>query len=143
MELLIRIIDKPRSGDVALDSGRTTAGDVIAVKPDGHIWGTMEVANPEWRIVRIPGLPQAEADALEAPELPESFVPNRLLRKRQFTIDIEQLDILAGGELLAERKATPKGVDCVISREMLQACRSLKPKLTDPRIIGPRSRSIG
>lgn len=143
MELLIRIVDKPRSGDAALDSKRTTAGDVIVAMPDGHIWGREEVRNPDWRIIRVTGMGRTEAEALTAPELSESFSPNRLLRKRQIKIDVEQLDILAGGELLADRTATPKGVDCVVTLGMLHACRSLKPKLTDPRIIGPRTGVIG
>lgn len=143
MELLIRVIDKPRSGIAALDSKRTTAGDVIVAMPDGHIWGREEVRNPEWRIIRVPGMGRTEAEALTAPELPESFSPNRLLRKRQIRIDIEQLDIFAGGELLAGRTATRKGVDCVIEHGAFVACRSLKPKLTDPRIIGPRTGVIG
>lgn len=143
MELLIRIVDKPRSGDAALDSKRTTAGDVIAAMPDGHIWGREEVRNPDWRIVRVPGMGRTEAEALIATELPESFSPNRLLRKRQIRVDIEQLDIFAGGELLAARKAIPKGVDCVVTLGMLHVCRSLKAKLTDPRIIGPRTGVIG
>lgn len=142
MELLIRIIDKPKSGNATVDSQRTTAGDVIAFAPDGHIWGKEEVRNPEWRIVRVPGLLLADAEAMTAPELPESFSPNRLLRKRQFKLDIEQLDIMSGGELLADRKATPKGCDCVISREMLKSSRSLKATLTDPRIIGPRTKGV-
>lgn len=143
MELLVRIVDKPKSGNAALDSKRTTAGDVIAVKPDGHIWGKREVASPEWRILRVPGMGESEAESLVAAELATAFAPNRLLRKRQMTIDIEQLDLLTGGEILADRRATPRGVDAVVSRAHLRACLSLKPALTDPRIIGPRRAVIG
>lgn len=142
MELLIRIIDKPKSGNIAVDSSRTTTGDVIAFASDGHIWGREEVRNPDWRIVSVPGMLRVEAEAMIGTELPESFSPNRLLRKRQFTLDIEQLDILSGGELLADRKANPKGHDCVIGLGMLRSCRSLKAKLTDPRIIGPRTKGV-
>lgn len=143
MELLVRIVDKPRSGKADVDAQRTTAGDVIAALPDGHIWGREEVRNPEWRIIRVPGMQRAEAEALTAPELPEAFAPNRLLRKRQTTIDIEQLDIMEGGAILADRSATPKGIDAVVSPANFRACRSLKPKLTDPRFIGPRTGVIG
>ena len=143
MEMLIRIVDKPKSGDAALDSKRTTAGDVIAVKPDGHVWGKEEVRNPEWRIIRVPGMRQAEADALVSPELPESFTSNRMLRKRQAVLDVAQLDALLGGQLLAERTATPRGADANITRSQLVACRSLKGRLTDPRFIGPRKAVIG
>jgi hypothetical protein len=143
MELLVRIVDKPQSGDVYLDAGRTVAGDVIAFAPDGHIWGREEVRNPDWRIIRVPGMQRVEAEATIGTELPEAFAPNRLLRKRQFALDIEQLDIMEGGTILAERSATPKSVDAVVSPANFRACRSLKPKLTDPRFIGPRKEVIG
>jgi hypothetical protein len=143
MELLVRIVDKPKSGDVYLDAARTVAGDVIAFAPDGHIWGTEEVRNPDWRIIRVPGMSLTEAKAMTGAELPQAFTPNQLLRKRQFVLDIEQLDIMEGGKVLADRTATPKGVDATVSHSNVAAVRSLKPKLIDPRFIGPRVGVIG
>lgn len=142
MELLLRVVDKERSGEPAVDAARTKAGDVIVAVPDGHVWGREEVRSPEWRIVRVPGLRFVEAQSLVAPELPESFSPNRLLRRRQFSIDVALLDSLTGGALLAGRTATPKGVDVVVGLSDFQSCRSLKPKLTDPRVVGPRNKGV-
>lgn len=60
-ELLIRTIDK---GD-----GLCFAGDVIVCMPDGHGWGMAEAGpnpHPFWRVVKVPGVPQAVfADMLE------------------------------------------------------------------------------
>ncbi len=142
MELLIRITDKPRSGKIAVDAQRTSAGDVIACAADGHIWGKREVSNPDWRIVRVPGLSRDIAVSLVAVELPVAFGANRLLRKRQLRIDLEQLELLEPG-ILAERSATARTVDAVVTRANLRACLLLKPSLTDPRLIGPRRGVIG
>lgn len=143
MELLVRIVDKPKSGDAVVDAQRTTAGDVIAAKPDGHFWGREEVANPEWRIIRVPGMGEAEADALLSGELPRAFAPNRMLRKRGVKLDVSQLDALAGGAIMAERSATQRGVAAVVTREQIVACRSVKTPLSDPNIVGPRKAVIG
>ena len=76
MELLIRVVDKPVEEGV--DSVTQFArGDVIAVMPDGHAWSVRERTNPHWRILSIPDLLRAEADALLAPELD----PDGLKRK--------------------------------------------------------------
>lgn len=128
MELLIRIVDKPLSGNAETDVKRTRAGDVIVAMPDGHVWGKEEVRNLEWRIVRIPGMRLAEADALIRPEIPEAFGDTRLLRRRQFSVDLEQLDIMEGTAILGERRATPRGVDAVVSHGNFRACYALKPR---------------
>ena len=143
MELLLRIIDKPHSGKPELDARRTMAGDVIAVAPDGHIWGKQEVLNPEWRIVRVPGMGRDEAQSLVTVEKPRAFGGVRLLRKRDKQIDVVQLDIAENGALLTDRSAKRTSVDVVVSRANLRACLSLKPALIDPRIVGPRRGVVG
>lgn len=128
MELLIRIVDKTLSGNAEIDAQRTRAGDVIVVMPDGHIWGTEEILNPDWRIVRVPGLSQAEALSLVSPETATAFGDTRRLRKRQMSVDLEQLDIMEGGTILSSRTATPRNVDAVVSHANFRSCYGLKPR---------------
>lgn len=100
MELLIRIVDKVNPTSAELDSKCMKAGDVIAIKPGGSDWGVQEILNPEWRIIRVPGLSQAEIDALLAPELPPTLDEEYpLLRKRAMKLDLDALDIKENGDI--------------------------------------------
>lgn len=141
MELLIRVVDKERSGDIALDAQRTRAGDVIVAMPDGHDWTPTERSNPDWRIVHVPSLLDSEAITLVAGESPTAMAGTRVLQKRKVTIDLEQLDILEGGLILSNRQK--KRTDATISLTNLRSCMSLKKPILDPRIVGPRRGVIG
>lgn len=44
--------------------GAWDAGDVIDVCADGHEWGRMELGNPDWQVITLPGDAQAYADML-------------------------------------------------------------------------------
>lgn len=143
MELLVRVVDKPRSGVAELDAKRTSAGDVIAYFPDGHQWGREELSNPDWRIVRVPGLSDIEAEALLTPELPTAFGAGRLLRKRHHSVDLAALAALAGVSFSSARTAKRGRPDAVVATGHLKQNLSLKPALRDPRLVGPRVRRIG
>lgn len=105
-ELLVRIVDK--GGDAL-----TQAGDVIAACPDGWGWGRMELANPEWIIIRVPGVdPAAFADMLEQ----QTGDGGVLLRKRGRGLDLASLPI--GDARIA-----------VIDADTLLAARRTKPSL--------------
>lgn len=119
-ELLVRIVDKTND-DPYLDVRCTKRGDVITVQPDGWAWGKEELANPEWRIVKI-AASVAECLQFLSPELPQSATPDRMIRKRAFKFDLEKLD--AGTTDLAELKVT-------------------KSRLVDPNVIGDDKRIIG
>lgn len=119
-ELLVRVVDKTND-DPYLDVRCTKRGDVIVVKPDGWAWGKQELANPDWRIVKIDASIE-ECLQLLAPELPQSVTPDRMTRKRAFKIDLDKLD--AGVTDLAELKVT-------------------KNRLVDPGVIGEDKRVIG
>lgn len=140
MELLVRIIDKPKTGNPVTDAQRTTAGDVIAARPDESVWGLSETANPEYRIVRVLRMTEAEAEALTAGELPADFEGRTLLRKRHLAIDIPALNSRANGRLLSE---VQPGVDLTISMANLRPYLFLKPPVADPSIIGPDAGVIG
>lgn len=57
MEILLRVKDKNTKNRKEFDWVATKRGDIIVVMPDGHLWGTAELSNPEWRIIRLPGVP--------------------------------------------------------------------------------------
>ena len=89
MELLIRINDRD-SADRQLYCSMTRRGDVIAAQPDGWVWSTAELTNPEWRILKMPTLTQAEADALTTPELDPSSTKAYTWSKRGTALYFEK-----------------------------------------------------
>lgn len=144
MELIIFIEDKEKTGDVVVDAKRWSAGDVIAAMPDDHPWSRKEMENPAWRILRVPGMTQAQATALCATEISRSLQPIWLLRFRQISIDITSLDAMEGGTILLPRTGdVSRRHDVVVQLENLMACQSLKSPISDPRIIGPVRGVIG
>jgi len=124
MELLVRIVDKPKSGNAVLDAGRMEAGDVIHAAPDGHVWGKSEINHPEWKIIKVSGMTQTEADALLGRELATS-PDHKLLRKRHIKLDLNKLQ------------------DTVIQREHLRSAIVVKSPLQDPNSIGNQRGVIG
>jgi hypothetical protein len=84
-ELLIRVADKT-SPDADKNELLTKAGDVICVCPDGWPWSAAERSNPEWRIVRLPGIaPSTFTDLLE----PEMGANNAMTRKRARGLNVK------------------------------------------------------
>lgn len=88
-ELLVRVVDKV-GPDVYADAKLTKRGDVIVVCMDGWAWGTEELGNPAFRILRIPGV---EPDALswllvgEPESNPQQ--PSKTLQRRAFKLDLD------------------------------------------------------
>ena len=65
-ELLIRVVDKVNDSP-AKNQLCFKAGDVLHVAADGWQWGTEELANPAWRILKLPGMdPALFRDLLDA-----------------------------------------------------------------------------
>lgn len=87
-ELILRVVDKP--APAAFDRPMVAqAGDVVVVVPDGHQWGREEISNPEWRIVRLPGVAEsALADLMEA--RPHAIDLTRTIAARHFRIRVEE-----------------------------------------------------
>lgn len=66
-ELLVRVVDKVHPTDPDKNLQCTKKGDVIWICPDGWNWGREELANPEWRIMKMPGVDPATLwDMLDA-----------------------------------------------------------------------------
>lgn len=115
-ELLVRVFDKTNPDCPYHDAQCTKRGDVIAVADDGHRWGGAELTHPDWRIVKVPGVPREAATGFLAPELNDDPAnPSRVLQARAFTFDLY---------------ANPTDLDS------LMAAKTRKPKLQDPNVIG-------
>lgn len=108
MEVLLRVVDKINAGDPAADLLCTKAGDVIVIKPDGWSWGAAELTNPEWRIVKLPGIDISvfsdmgdgqyvdDVDAVGNPS-------KRLVRKRAKALDLSSAfaqNLIASGQVI-------------------------------------------
>lgn len=118
-ELLIRVADK-MNDDPFKDAKCTKRGDVIHVAPDGWPWGNEEKTLPFYRIVRLPGVPLEEAQALLGPELDDDpRNPSRVLQRRAFRLDLDHPDFKDGMNVATFRRLKLK-----------------KLKLKDPAVIG-------
>jgi hypothetical protein len=117
-ELLIRVVSKVNVDDADLNSMLLKRGDVVTIQPDGHNWGTQELSNPDWRIVRILGMTRAEADALMEEDF--SFNENGdmvlsgtavksagIRRKRRIALNSIKWDASHLAALLDNTRATP------------------------------------
>lgn len=113
-ELLVRVVDK-FNDDPYLDAQCSKRGDVIVVVEDGHAWGREELSNPDWTIVKVPGVSALDASAFVAREPNESEQPNYMLQKRAFSFDL-----------------TKQPTDL----QSLLAAKVRKPALEDPNILG-------
>jgi len=95
MELLVRLEDR---GDPT-DPTTAKRGDVIDIRPDGWPWSERERNHPARRLIRVPDLTPADAQALLASEqIPvplEPFLTPDLTAKRHRRtafIDLDALD---------------------------------------------------
>jgi hypothetical protein len=135
-ELLIRVVDKINS-DPLKDCKLLKRGDVVAWKPDFSTWASQEVANPDWRIIRVNNLTVAECDNYLAPEpAVDPLHPSRMLRKRGVFLD---LSLLTAGEIaaIASRSATMQNpIDAQVSLARVRALVTVKTPLQDPGVIG-------
>jgi hypothetical protein len=90
-ELLVRVVDKINT-DFYLNTKCTKRGDVIVVRPDGWAWGSQELANPEWMILRLPKVPIEEAEAMLGSEKhTDPTHPSKTLQRRAVKLDVDRL----------------------------------------------------
>jgi hypothetical protein len=116
-ELLVRVVSKT-SDDPRFDAKLTKAGDVIVVAEDGHQWGRME-GPPDYRIVRVPGVPAVEFASLVArqPALADGLDHESMLQARAFGLDMAALKE-------------------VMTRDEVMTARIRKGYLQDPDVLG-------
>ncbi len=116
-ELLVRVKDKVNPDSPQLDAKCLKAGDVVVACPDGWEWSELEKSNPDWLIVKVPGMSMEEAKTFTAPEVGDRLV-NPMLRQRAFKIDLEQVQ------------------NKVLTAKEILGLKVLKEPLDDPSVIG-------
>lgn len=140
-ELLVRVVDKIND-DFYKNCECTKRGDVIVGKEDGWAWGKEELANPDWRIVALPGVPLSHVMALLQYEL--QVDPNhrsRTTQKRAFKLDLDALVAPASrgnthASAMADAKRVTPVVQIDLSPEEITPLILAKPAIHDPAIIG-------
>lgn len=92
-EIIVRVKDKINK-DFYLNCQCTKRGDVIEVQEDGWPWGTQDLANPDWRLIKLPQYSVADLQGFLAPELPTDIKnPSKTLQRRAFKFDIDHIDL--------------------------------------------------
>lgn len=80
-------------------------GDIVVVKPDGHVWGAREGLPTFWQLTVVSLLDNDRVSLLEDVRDP-LFIALRLLRRRKRFVDITQLSQLAQNNLASTGHAT-------------------------------------
>lgn len=143
-ELLLRVVDKVNP-DFYQNCKCTKRGDVIVIRPNGWTWGTQELTDPNYRIVKLPNISEAFLSPFLAQE-PETDPqhPSRTLQRRWYRFD------LASGLLPqpfinylndAERKSAFFSSN--FSEAQVAALRVQKAPVVDPIILGGSPAVIG
>jgi len=133
-ELLVRVRDKESHPDPYVDVQRSKRGDVIVACPDGWQWSHAERTNPDWRIVRVLGLPDSIAQSFLTPERGDPKV-DRMLRRREASFDLDHAELPARvREYLADDSRAQSSI--VLSAIIGRKLRKQRVRLVDPAVIG-------
>lgn len=69
--------------------GRPDRGGVTCVKPDGWQWGREEIQSPNWRIVKLPGVP---VSAIEHLTQRLQAADGKSIERYKYTINLTALE---------------------------------------------------
>lgn len=146
-EIIVRIRAHPSTGDFYRDCRALGPGDVIEVMPDGHGWGVLDQQNPDWRIIKFPGVPVRDLLAFLAPEVgTDPAQPSKTLQPRAFKFDLTNpgLPTELKAVIADDARTLPKvePVTKMASTDVL-AFKVAKPAITDPAVIGVDPKVIG
>lgn len=94
-EMLVRVVDKVNE-DFYRNLRCTKRGMVIVVVPDGHVWSTQELTNPDWRIVKILGVPvHAVSEFVNGVPSDESNPHNKTRQRRAVKLNLDHPSLSA------------------------------------------------
>jgi hypothetical protein len=86
MELLVWLVDKGAAEDCY------KRGDVIETQPDGWVWSSAELTNPDWLIIVVNSLLDTDRRSMQAvPDL--NKLPRGRFRRRDWFIDFSKLPL--------------------------------------------------
>lgn len=93
-EIIFFVRDKFNPEDVYADVKCYKRGHVIMVKPAGWPWTELELTNPDWRILKLPNVTEAQAASLVAHEIPtDPQKPGKMLQRRGFKFDLDDVNL--------------------------------------------------
>lgn len=140
-EILIIAKDTPHP-DPVIDTKRYKSGDVVVAMDDGWQWGVEELTNPLFRIVKLPNIPLAEAEAfLGGQKDSDPAHPSRMLQRRAFGIDFSSLPKAVTNWWSDDTRATPI-LTSNITVAQFRALKKQKAVLSDPAIIGDETPNV-
>ena len=96
-EVLLIAVDQP-------GTMRWKKGDIVAVFPDGHQWGSREGLPIFWQLTITSLIDTDRPTLLES--VPDPILLNRILRRRKRFIDVTQLSQFAQNNLTNTGHAT-------------------------------------
>lgn len=86
------VLDKVNQEDFYNNVRLPKRGDVICVVPDGWPWGTRDLSEPHWRILKLPGVPVEDLSYLinhETPSDPQN--PPKALQYRGYGLNVDKM----------------------------------------------------
>jgi hypothetical protein len=125
-EFLVRIRDKVDHNPMLLGER-----EVVCVCPDGWKWSQIEQKNPDWRILKVPGMTVDEGSVFLAPEPVDAskYIP----RRRAFKIDPAALP--ADALKLSDDKRVEAVVE--VPKLALEASKTVREPLPRLDVIAP------
>lgn len=117
-EALVRIRNKRVTADTELHRA-SLRGDVVVVMPDGHAWGSGETSNPEWRILRFPGLPAEALAEYTAPLVHQG----RVVGYREASLNLDAMPLKIKDKPFVD---VPPEVAAVLGRYTVRRCAGME-----------------
>lgn len=135
-EVLLCVVDHSHPTNIYLDTKLPKRGDIIDIVADGHLWGGMELSDPDWRILRLPGIDRATlSDWLVrgAPQLRSGDHDTQLYRLHMADLDHVAIPSALTVWLNDASRAVPIATVPAI---LLATVRISRPLVTNPAVIG-------
>lgn len=127
-ELLVMRRSQVNATSAAKDSGRPKRGDVIAVEPDGHRWGTKDQSSPNFEILKLPNVTVNAASVLLSEEVLLPGDPeDRPTQLRAFSLDVDSGPLSS----IFRRGRTEPHHTLQLSDSQLLSLQVAKPRRTD------------
>jgi hypothetical protein len=82
-EIALVVVGQTNPDDIYQDCKRYKAGDVIEVVADGWPWGAVDLTNPNWRIIKFPGIDVSQFTQFLSSQIPtDPNNPSKTLLRR-------------------------------------------------------------
>lgn len=135
-ELLVRVIDKIND-DFYKNCQCTKRGDVIAVKPDGWLWSSEELRNPDWRIIKTSSTVEECKSFLKSQEdgkLITDVTKSKTLLKRAVKLNID--DTIISTVLKTSISDNSRSIKIDFQLIDINSIKIVKDFVVDPNIKG-------